>query len=130
VNKTKFYDGFLWVDPSASCSDLVDAVLPTGETVSDSTFPCRLTMERRRVKDPATGRRITRDWRIAHFLLWRDGEGSPDMGRDVSRTVFIDARACGADQIVVHGRIALVASRNMEFHQFGVRDISSIPASF
>ena len=126
---TKFFDGFLWIDPSAKCAEIIDDVLPQGEAVADSTFPCRITTERRRVMDKQTGKRATRDWRTAHFLLWQDDKGAPDMGREECRSVFIDARAQAVDQIVVHGCIALISSRNIDFRQFGVREITSIPTA-
>ena len=61
-------------------------------------------------------------------MLWQDGAGAPDLGVQEQRSIFAAARGAGVDAIVVHGRRALAISQGIEFRQFDVRDIASIPA--
>ena len=122
------FDGLLWLDPSATVSAAVEAVLPAGSSVP-ATFPCRVVTERRRVMNRLTGVRKMADIRVAHFLLWCDRRGSVTLGSAEARSVFLDAKAHGCDEIVVHGSKALVACRGITFRQFGVRKLTSIPAA-
>lgn len=123
---TKFYADFLWVNPVAAQAQVVDALLPTGDAPA-TTWPCRITTERKRVRDRMTGKRATQDWKVGHFLLWVDGEGAPDLKRAELRSIFEDAKKHGVDEIIVHGQRALISSPSVTFRQFGVRDFATIP---
>ena len=125
---TTVFDGLRWFDPTASTAAVAGTLLPPGDDLIGSKFPCRITTERRRVRDLATGRRKTRDWRIAHFVLWRDGDGAVDLGRLEAEAVLDAAGAASVDQIVVHGKRALYSGPSFEFLQFGVRELSTIPS--
>ena len=124
---TRIYDGMLWVEPTAPVQAVIAEVLPAGMDPGGTTFPCRITLGRKRVRDAATGKRTTRDWRVGHFLLWIDGRGSPDMRRNEARAIYLDAKRIGMDEIIVHGHVALISGPRIDFRQFGVRSLASIP---
>ena len=48
---TTVFDGMRWIDPTASLAAVVAAVLPPGKELAASEFPCRITTERRRVRE-------------------------------------------------------------------------------
>jgi|SRR6185437_8694482 len=125
---SRFWGGLRWVDPASSCVDVANAVLPAGTNATGTAFPCRITIERKRIPDRVSGRRVTRDWLVGHFLLWRDGAGAPDMDRNVARQILADARTLELDEIIVFGQISLIASPSIDFRQFWVRALASLPA--
>ena len=125
---TRFHADMLWVNPTASSADVAGAVLPPGDAPT-TTWPCRVVTERKRVMDERIGKRVTRDWRVGHFLLWEDGVGAPDMTRTELRAIHADARAQRLDEIVVYGQRALISPPKLAFRQFGVRDFATIPGT-
>lgn len=113
-------DDMPMVEPTATRAALASWIAAPDALV-EGRWLVAVVVTRRRVYDGALGRRVTRDWRIGHFLIWRDGQAAPTLDRQIYREVLQEARAYGVDQSVVHGRLCTIGGTRMSFEQFGVR---------
>lgn len=128
MTKTRYAFDMLWVDPTATRQDIATELLPAGEAVADG-YLARVTTIRKRVVDHMTGVRATRDWRIGHFIMWRDDKGPVTIGVAEARSIFVTANAHGIDEIVAYGQLSLIGSDRIYFRQFGVRDLAALGAA-
>lgn len=116
------HDGFPMVDPNTTRAALVAHLAAGAEPVDGTRWLAGIATSRHRVRDAATGKRVTRDSRTAIVVLWTDVEGAPTLDLEVYRQVLAEIRAAGgADHKVIYGRTATVVSPTFAFEQFGVR---------
>ncbi|WP_207462621.1 hypothetical protein [Azospirillum sp. SYSU D00513] len=113
-------DDFPMCDPRADREALASWCASPDTHVQGHRWLIAVVKVRRRVKNVATGRRVTRDWNIGHFLIWENGT-SPTLDRTIMRQILDEARDAGIDEIIAHGRLCTYSQASVRFEQFGVR---------
>ncbi|MBB3267754.1 hypothetical protein FHW79_005419 [Azospirillum sp. OGB3] len=113
-------DDMPMVEPTATRA-MLGPWIAASDTLVEGRWLVAVVSTRRRVFDEKLRRRVTRSWRIGHFLIWRDGEAAPTLDLTTYRDIVQEARAHSVDEIVVHGRLCSIGGTSIRFEQFGVR---------